>query len=156
MQHRATHMKTRTFYCCRRHKFSLRALLCNTHYFYTADSDVTLSNTDRMHCSPPPPTAKMVMRTLHRVKLHVHIFSLPSADFMYFSHLSACVRPIISSSLHAFLKFKIIHSNRPTQFYSLNRFAWLLDYRKSKCSEWCVVLNMKLQRQFMFLHSNLM
>ena len=30
----------RKFYCCVRHKFAIRALLCNTQYFYVVDSDV--------------------------------------------------------------------------------------------------------------------
>jgi len=31
------------------HKFAIKALLCNTQYFYRADSDMSLNNTHRMY-----------------------------------------------------------------------------------------------------------
>ena len=39
-QHEAFYMKPASFYCCRRHKFSIEALLCNSQHFYIVDSDI--------------------------------------------------------------------------------------------------------------------
>jgi len=58
------------FYCCQRHKFVIRALLCSSQYFYIVGSDVWLSNTYRMHCCVLVTT--MLTLTLHNVTLHLH------------------------------------------------------------------------------------
>jgi hypothetical protein len=39
-----------TFYCCRRHKFAIKALLCNNQWQYIVQSDRQLSNTQKTHC----------------------------------------------------------------------------------------------------------
>jgi hypothetical protein len=43
------HDDLRTLYCCRRHKFAIKALLWDTQYFYIVDSDMHF-NTHRTHC----------------------------------------------------------------------------------------------------------
>jgi hypothetical protein len=54
------HEDARTFYCCRPHTFATKALLCNSQYLYTVDSDVALSDTNRMQgCVPTATTVRL-------------------------------------------------------------------------------------------------
>jgi hypothetical protein len=39
------HEDLRNFHCCWQHKFSIKALLCNTQYFCIVDSDVQFNHT---------------------------------------------------------------------------------------------------------------
>ena len=61
--------------CCRRHKFSIKALLCNNEYFYVVDSDTWLNNAHKRHCCVS--TATMVKRMRHIVKLYAESGSVP-------------------------------------------------------------------------------
>ena len=71
---RTSHEDTRTSRCCWWHKFATKALLCNTQYFYTVDSDAYFNNAQGMHCSLA--TATMVTRTHHNITLSVNWPSL--------------------------------------------------------------------------------
>lgn len=76
MQHWTLYMETYVgmfYYCCRPHKFAIEALLCNSQYNYIFDSDVQLSNTQRMHCCVS--TAAVVTRTCNSVILYAHCLS---------------------------------------------------------------------------------
>jgi len=67
------HEDQRTLYCCRRHKFGIKALLGHTQYFYVVQFDKQLNNTYRIHCYVS--IDKMVKRIHHYVTLHVHCLS---------------------------------------------------------------------------------
>ena len=71
---RTSREDTRTSRCCWWHKFATKALLCNTQYFYTVDSDVYFSNAQGMHCCLA--TATMVTPTHHNNTLSVNWPSL--------------------------------------------------------------------------------
>jgi hypothetical protein len=68
------------FYICRRHEFSTQALLCNTEYLYTVDSDVYLNNRHRTHCCLlcNQPDA-LIIQIYSVIKLYMfRAFSLPT------------------------------------------------------------------------------
>jgi hypothetical protein len=76
MQRRTLYVETYVdmFYCCcRPNKFAIKALLCNTQYIYTVDSDVQLNNTHRMRCFFS--TAAVVTRTRISVILYARCLS---------------------------------------------------------------------------------
>jgi len=67
------HEDPRTFYCRRRHKCAIKALLCNTQYFlYSWQWHVAQqhTHTHRTHCSIT--TATMMKRTRYSVISYVH------------------------------------------------------------------------------------
>jgi len=57
------------FYCCGRHKFSIKALLCNTQYSCMVDSDMQLNNTHRSIVMFP---LQQWLRECASVTLYVH------------------------------------------------------------------------------------
>ena len=61
------------FYCCRRHKFSIKALLYNNQYFGIVDSNLHLYSTHRRHCCVS--VAKLVKRMRRNLTLYVHCLS---------------------------------------------------------------------------------
>jgi hypothetical protein len=58
------------FYCCRRYKFVIKTLLCNTCCFCIVNSDMQFNNTHRMLCCVS--TTTMVTRTRHNATLYGH------------------------------------------------------------------------------------
>jgi hypothetical protein len=66
--------------CCRRHKFIIKAFMCNTQYFYTVDSYMYFNLMHRKQCCIS--TALTVTRTHHNVTLYPTI--LPILLYRYF------------------------------------------------------------------------
>jgi hypothetical protein len=61
----------RTFYCCRPHKFATKTFFCNTHYFYTVDSDTDHHYTKHTVAFP----LQQCLRERASVTLYVHSLS---------------------------------------------------------------------------------
>jgi len=78
-----------TFYCCLRHKFSTKAFLCKTKYFYIVDSDVELNKTHIMHYCVSPETT--VTRTRPVVTLRVHCLFCYNPGPLCFLRCTNCV-----------------------------------------------------------------
>ena len=77
------HEYLNTFHCCRRHKFAIRALLCNNQYFQFADNDMRLSNTQRRICCVFTVTMA-TMRTCHNVTWQTYTAQLvKNSLFLY-------------------------------------------------------------------------
>ena len=81
------HFTWRLVYCCCwQHRFSVKVLLCNSHYFCIGDSDMQLNNTHRKCCSVF--AATMVSLTCHSFLLYVHS---PSCYFQQYLLISMFV-----------------------------------------------------------------
>jgi hypothetical protein len=77
-----------TCHCSQRHKLAIKALLCNTEYYYIVDSGMYLNNTHRICCCFY--TATVVTRTPHAVTSCVRClywYIIYPRNFLDFSQL---------------------------------------------------------------------
>jgi len=75
------HEDVNTFYCCRLHKFAIKAFLCNAHNICSDDSDSQLNSARRTHYCVF--IATVLMWTGDNSKLYVHCLSCRYLDYWY-------------------------------------------------------------------------
>ena len=96
---------TYNLHCCRWHKFNIKALRRKTQYFYTVDSDMWLSSTDRMYCWDFPAKWLLERATILRytsVAYHINYKHFPRGSAKLKILPAAATSHSISLTLRAY------------------------------------------------------
>jgi len=126
--------KLRYLYCCWQHTYAIKALLCNTQYFYGADSNRQPSNTHNMHLCF---TSAILVMTM---TMHHNIVCTVSCSLFY---------------MHIYLEIRISFPLAHTTTSSLHSTGKLIVLKQIQSNDVLVPVTWGLWTHFNSIHFNI-